>query len=148
MTALPAFPGRRAAAVAAPVGDGKGGEGAGPGGSSAYAFRSLLPAPLSAAHAHSAERPIHASKMAAAMDVDTPSGTNSGAGKKRFEVKKVRPPGVARSTRPIPAGGGGPGGCEQVGAASRSPLPSRSRAFASAPALPYEGGGIAESIGV
>ncbi|GAB1299624.1 E3 ubiquitin-protein ligase RBX1 [Apodemus speciosus] len=26
--------------------------------------------------------------MAAAMDVDTPSGTNSGAGKKRFEVKK------------------------------------------------------------
>lgn len=29
------------------------------------------------------------SKMAAAMDVDTPSGTNSGAGKKRFEVKKV-----------------------------------------------------------
>ncbi|XP_005379395.1 PREDICTED: E3 ubiquitin-protein ligase RBX1 [Chinchilla lanigera] len=28
------------------------------------------------------------SKMAAAMDVDTPSGTNSGAGKKRFEVKK------------------------------------------------------------
>lgn len=27
--------------------------------------------------------------MAAAMDVDTPSGTNSGAGKKRFEVKKV-----------------------------------------------------------
>lgn len=23
------------------------------------------------------------------MDVDTPSGTNSGAGKKRFEVKKV-----------------------------------------------------------
>eukprot|EP00076_Gallus_gallus_P038776 XP_025004314.1 E3 ubiquitin-protein ligase RBX1 isoform X1 [Gallus gallus] len=51
--------------------------------------------------------------MAAAMDVDTPSGTNSGAGKKRFEVKKVRPPGVARSTRPIPAGGGGPGGCEQ-----------------------------------
>lgn len=24
------------------------------------------------------------------MDVDTPSGTNSGAGKKRFEVKKVR----------------------------------------------------------
>lgn len=35
--------------------------------------------------------PIHARKMAAAMDVDTPSGTNSGAGKKRFEVKKVRP---------------------------------------------------------
>lgn len=29
------------------------------------------------------------SKMAAAMDVDTPTGTNSGAGKKRFEVKKV-----------------------------------------------------------
>lgn len=29
-------------------------------------------------------------KMAAAMDVDTPSGTNSGASKKRFEVKKVR----------------------------------------------------------
>lgn len=28
--------------------------------------------------------------MAAAMDVDTPSGTNSGASKKRFEVKKVR----------------------------------------------------------
>ncbi|KAF6340366.1 ring-box 1 [Rhinolophus ferrumequinum] len=28
------------------------------------------------------------SKMAAAMDVDTPTGTNSGAGKKRFEVKK------------------------------------------------------------
>lgn len=28
-------------------------------------------------------------KMAAAMDVDTPSGTNSGASKKRFEVKKV-----------------------------------------------------------
>ncbi|KAJ8251601.1 hypothetical protein GJAV_G00223090 [Gymnothorax javanicus] len=27
-------------------------------------------------------------KMAAAMDVDTPSGTNSGASKKRFEVKK------------------------------------------------------------
>lgn len=27
--------------------------------------------------------------MAAAMDVDTPSGTNSGASKKRFEVKKV-----------------------------------------------------------
>ncbi|XP_025064734.1 E3 ubiquitin-protein ligase RBX1 isoform X2 [Alligator sinensis] len=26
--------------------------------------------------------------MAAAMDVDTPSGTNSSAGKKRFEVKK------------------------------------------------------------
>uniref|UniRef100_A0A8C6VK92 Ring-box 1 n=1 Tax=Naja naja TaxID=35670 RepID=A0A8C6VK92_NAJNA len=26
--------------------------------------------------------------MAAAMDVDAPSGTNSGAGKKRFEVKK------------------------------------------------------------
>ncbi|XP_029014660.2 E3 ubiquitin-protein ligase RBX1 [Betta splendens] len=26
--------------------------------------------------------------MAAAMDVDTPSGTNSGASKKRFEVKK------------------------------------------------------------
>lgn len=28
-------------------------------------------------------------KMAAAMDVDTPSGTNSGGSKKRFEVKKV-----------------------------------------------------------
>ncbi|KAJ0058197.1 hypothetical protein NL108_009079, partial [Boleophthalmus pectinirostris] len=27
-------------------------------------------------------------KMAAAMDVDTPSGTNSGSSKKRFEVKK------------------------------------------------------------
>ena len=27
--------------------------------------------------------------MAAAMDVDTPTGTNSGASKKRFEVKKV-----------------------------------------------------------
>ncbi|CAM4464553.1 unnamed protein product [Eretmochelys imbricata] len=27
-------------------------------------------------------------KMAAAMDVDTPSGTNSSASKKRFEVKK------------------------------------------------------------
>ena len=26
--------------------------------------------------------------MAAAMDVDTSSGTNSGVGKKRFEVKK------------------------------------------------------------
>uniref|UniRef100_A0A3Q2H592 E3 ubiquitin-protein ligase RBX1 n=1 Tax=Equus caballus TaxID=9796 RepID=A0A3Q2H592_HORSE len=34
-----------------------------------------------------ADRPC-VSKMAAAMDVDTPSGTNSGAGKKRFEVKK------------------------------------------------------------
>lgn len=29
------------------------------------------------------------SKMAAAMDVDTPTGANSGASKKRFEVKKV-----------------------------------------------------------
>lgn len=29
-------------------------------------------------------------KMAAAMDVDTPTGANSGASKKRFEVKKVR----------------------------------------------------------
>lgn len=28
--------------------------------------------------------------MAAAMDVDTPTGANSGASKKRFEVKKVR----------------------------------------------------------
>lgn len=28
--------------------------------------------------------------MAAAMDVDTPSGANSGASKKRFEVKKVQ----------------------------------------------------------
>lgn len=27
--------------------------------------------------------------MAAAMDVDTPTGANSGASKKRFEVKKV-----------------------------------------------------------
>lgn len=27
--------------------------------------------------------------MAAAMDVDAPSGANSSAGKKRFEVKKV-----------------------------------------------------------
>ncbi|EDM15720.1 ring-box 1, isoform CRA_a [Rattus norvegicus] len=35
--------------------------------------------------------------MAAAMDVDTPSGTNSGAGKKRFEVKKVS---SVRPTRP------------------------------------------------
>lgn len=34
-------------------------------------------------------RRISPSKMAAAMDVDTPSGTNSGASKKRFEVKKV-----------------------------------------------------------
>lgn len=40
------------------------------------------------------------------MDVDTPSGTNSGAGKKRFEVKKVRAVSVARSTRPVPAGEG------------------------------------------
>uniref|UniRef100_G1NI60 E3 ubiquitin-protein ligase RBX1 n=1 Tax=Meleagris gallopavo TaxID=9103 RepID=G1NI60_MELGA len=87
VTALPASPGRRAAAIPAPVGDGEGGGGAEPGGSF-YAFRSRLPAPLSATHAHRAERPIHASKMAAAMDVDTPSGTNSGAGKKRFEVKK------------------------------------------------------------
>lgn len=33
---------------------------------------------------------VTSTKMAAAMDVDTPSGTNSGASKKRFEVKKVR----------------------------------------------------------
>ncbi|TKS91648.1 Chondroadherin-like protein [Collichthys lucidus] len=33
------------------------------------------------------KKPV-APKMAAAMDVDTPSGTNSGASKKRFEVKK------------------------------------------------------------
>lgn len=61
--------------------------------------------------------------MAAAMDVDTPSGTNSGAGKKRFEVKKVRPPGVARSTRPIPAGGGGSGAARWLRAGrGREPL--------------------------
>lgn len=43
----------------------------------------LLPA-----HAHLNNRNL-AFKMAAAMDVDTPSGANNSAGKKRFEVKKV-----------------------------------------------------------
>ena len=36
------------------------------------------------------------------MDVDTPSGTNSGASKKRFEVKKVTFRPVLRSER-LPA---------------------------------------------
>lgn len=77
---------------------------------------------------------IHAPKMAAAMDVDTPSGTNSGAGKKRFEVKKVRP-----RRRALPAAPGGTGwGWGRPDAGKRDgeggdfPLPSRSRAPSSA----------------
>jgi len=46
--------------------------------------------------------------MAAAMDVDTPSGTNSGAGKKRFEVKKVRPAGALLQLGPRGRGRPGP----------------------------------------
>lgn len=79
--------------------------------------------------------PIHAPKMAAAMDVDTPSGTNSGAGKKRFEVKKVRP---RRRAPPASGGTGGvgaglmPASGTEKGATSRSlygagrPVPHRS----------------------
>lgn len=60
------------------------------------------------------------------MDVDTPSGTNSGAGKKRFEVKKVRPAGAL--LRLATEGGGGrgwPGVGEGRGEAGDFPLPSR-----------------------
>lgn len=59
------------------------------------------------------------------MDVDTPSGTNSGAGKKRFEVKKVRP---RRRAPPAAPGGMGragvglmPASGTEEGATSRSP---------------------------
>lgn len=55
------------------------------------------------------------------MDVDTPSGTNSGAGKKRFEVKKVRPAGAL--LQPAAEGGGEAGAGPVAGerATSRSP---------------------------
>lgn len=75
------------------------------------------------------------------MDVDTPSGTNSGAGKKRFEVKKVRPAGVLLQREGGRAGRGWAAGGEWGGGGDIFPLPARSRVFGSAPARREVGGG-------
>lgn len=85
------------------------------------------------------------------MDVDTPSGTNSGAGKKRFEVKKVRLVGVARSTRPVPAGEGRSGTARWLRAdpgrePPAAPLTEPGVRFRTGAAK--WGGGLAEFIGV
>lgn len=76
------------------------------------------------------------------MDVDTPSGTNSGAGKKRFEVKKVRPAGALLQLAPEGGGGRGkPAGGERGGGEGDFPFPSQSRTPGSAPARRERRGG-------